>query len=941
MEVEERMEEEDKEEDELSSDEDVEEESLKEIEELNEKLSRSPFDYHSHITIIKLLRKTGELEKLRDARNVMAKIFPLTQALWLEWIEDEKKYAESEEDHNRIVELFEKAVKDYICPEVWLEYAQYSIRWLGSEDGLNRIRDVMERSITAVGLHVTEGAALWEMYREFENAMLQNLQPAPGSVSTAEQQEKIKKQSNKIKTLFKRQLAIPLLDMQTTMQEYIEWCEDEIDSNTKVMYEKSLKQFEELKPFEDALLQTASPKLEEYQNYIQHEIKLGALERVQCIYERALVENCLNSDFWIQYLKYMSYQIHSPKLLVDVHLRSVRNCPWTGQLWVLYLLALERNNANKEKLNDVFEEALSSGFTSASEYVVLWRTRCSQIRRRISNGSEEIEELRETFVKATNYINDKLYPAFDDTGDDNYSMWTFWARCEAGCLKNHNKAVDILQTLTQDNADARRKICIWREWYNIERLYGGDDKLDKCRSILRQAVQNCAILPNSERGGIPDAEVACEMLLDFEREFGNIEEMDESRRRVTNKMSKVTKRREKDAASASAYIQRPRKKEWQPRQQKGNKQSGPMKRKSSGEDKSHDKKGDHGGYHEEQKRMKTEESPSTSSSGFKTPAGLPVRYGNESKSPSKPTAVSSTGSKPPPGFKGPPPGFKNKPPPGFKGQIMPSDRNNNKSQDISSHDAEPESDNKTIFVSNLDFKLENIEEKLQEIFSKCGKIDEIRVARSHNGNFRGFVFIQFTDENSAKEALKLDRQHINTRPMFVSPNVDKKKHPNFKIFRYEVGLEKHKLFISNLSFKTTEETLREEFGKHGTLKALRIVTNRSGQSKGLAYLEYENESEAAQALLKVDGKEIDGFNVKVEISNPPKRNPQSGDQSKSLLGGGDGRQFQGSRGRGRTQLSLLPRSISQSSSKKTQNGDSSNSSSGGMSNKDFAKLLNK
>lgn len=57
------------------------------------------------------------------------------------------------------------------------------------------------------------------------------------------------------------------------------------------------------------------------------------------------------------------------------------------------------------------------------------------------------------------------------------------------------------------------------------------------------------------------------------------------------------------------------------------------------------------------------------------------------------------------------------------------------------------------------------------------------------------------------------------------------KFPCLQVFKYDVGLEKHKLFVSNLSFHTTEDTLHKAFSKHGPLKGVRVVTNRKGQSK--------------------------------------------------------------------------------------------------------------
>lgn len=61
-------------------------------------------------------------------------------------------------------------------PEIWLEYAQYSIGGIGQEGGIEKVRSIFERALTAVGLHVTKGAAIWEAFREFENAILETVQ---------------------------------------------------------------------------------------------------------------------------------------------------------------------------------------------------------------------------------------------------------------------------------------------------------------------------------------------------------------------------------------------------------------------------------------------------------------------------------------------------------------------------------------------------------------------------------------------------------------------------------------------------------------------------------------------------------------------------------------------------------------------------------------------
>ena len=59
--------------------------------------------------------------------------------------------------------------------------------------------------------------------------------------------------------------------------------------------------------------------------------------------------------------------------------------------------------------------------------------------------------------------------------------------------------------------------------------------------------------------------------------------------------------------------------------------------------------------------------------------------------------------------------------------------------------------------------------------------------------------------------------------------------------------------------------------KFGVLKEVRIVTYRNGKSKGLAYVEFENEQFASKALIQTDGMLIGEHQITVAISNPPKR----------------------------------------------------------------------
>lgn len=89
----------------------------------------------------------------------------------------------------------------------------------------------------------------------------------------------------------------------------------------------------------------------------------------------------------------------------------------------------------------------------------------------------------------------------------------------------------------------------------------------------------------------------------------------------------------------------------------------------------------------------------------------------------------------------------------------------------------------------------------------------------------------------------------------------------------------NKLFIRNLSFKTTEQQLKEEFSKFGKITECVIPKDReSGQSRGFGFVTFEVEDSATTAILKMNGKELNGRNITVQFSDPNRRTRQTSQQ---------------------------------------------------------------
>lgn len=104
------------------------------------------------------------------------------------------------------------------------------------------------------------------------------------------------------------------------------------------------------------------------------------------------------------------------------------------------------------------------------------------------------------------------------------------------------------------------------------------------------------------------------------------------------------------------------------------------------------------------------------------------------------------------------------------------------------------------------------------------------------------------------------------------------------------------IYVGNLSFSTTEDGLREAFAAHGAVSKASIVRDRqTGDSRGFAFVEMENDAEALAAIEAMNGAQLDGRNLKVNEAQPKEARPGGG---RGGFGGGGGRGGYGGGGRG-------------------------------------------
>jgi RNA recognition motif-containing protein len=93
-----------------------------------------------------------------------------------------------------------------------------------------------------------------------------------------------------------------------------------------------------------------------------------------------------------------------------------------------------------------------------------------------------------------------------------------------------------------------------------------------------------------------------------------------------------------------------------------------------------------------------------------------------------------------------------------------------------------------------------------------------------------------------------------------------------------------KLYVGNLSYNSTEETLAELFSQFGEVVSMRIVIDReTGRSKGFGFVEMASAEAAQQSIAQLNGKQIDGRALTVNEARP--QEPRQGGRG---FGGGGG-----------------------------------------------------
>ncbi|KAL7082637.1 hypothetical protein ACP275_14G112800 [Erythranthe tilingii] len=156
-----------------------------------------------------------------------------------------------------------------------------------------------------------------------------------------------------------------------------------------------------------------------------------------------------------------------------------------------------------------------------------------------------------------------------------------------------------------------------------------------------------------------------------------------------------------------------------------------------------------------------------------------------------------------------------------------------------------------VFVKNLDKEIDH--KILHSVFSPFGTIASAKVETDKSGKSRGYGFVQYTTEQSARLAVdNLNGALVYEQNIYVAHFMSKEER--------DQAADKTKftnVFVKNLSESTNEEDLKTAFGEYGPITSLVLIQDDDGKSKCFGFVNFKNFEDAAKSVEGLNGKVFD------------------------------------------------------------------------------------
>ena len=152
-----------------------------------------------------------------------------------------------------------------------------------------------------------------------------------------------------------------------------------------------------------------------------------------------------------------------------------------------------------------------------------------------------------------------------------------------------------------------------------------------------------------------------------------------------------------------------------------------------------------------------------------------------------------------------------------------------------------------VFIKNLDSSIDN--KALYDTFAAFGSILSCKVAVDNNGQSKGYGFVQFDQEESAKNAIKsLNGMLMNDKQVYVGFFVRRQERN-----RANGSPKFTNIYVKNLSESCTDEELKKIFSPHGTITSAVVMKDSNGKSRCFGFVNFQSPDSAAAAVENLNG----------------------------------------------------------------------------------------
>ena len=457
------------------------------------------------------------------------------------WINDELSHLSGPEEIEKIAALFQRATLDYLSVDIWSAYLDFFLEFdpevcSKSSAGLKKGREVCEAALTAAGLHVTEGGKIWDAFLKWELSLLESSDGGD-------------KQEERVRSLFCRQLQVPLSNGPSTLEVYTQWEAARgktVPPHITKAYEKAQQAVALRKPYEQALEQasltpqdgshgpeSSAKLLASHMAYLKLELAAEDPSRVSLAYERAIASFPVTTELWLQYARFQEVKMSSiPSLARKVYDRALRSCYWSGALWARAIRCAARSSHKdglassledqKDSLEDqkgLYLRAVRAGLQDYEGYVEVMLAWIDGLRQALvsslnqppgSSGDASttiISSLREAFQQTTTMLSSY----FPGAVDRSMRFISYWAHCESRLIKDLAAARKVWEDALK--TDLGKYYEVWLSYADMERSLG---HIKEARGVYKRGFGR-----RLEEGG---QMVLCTAWLRFEREEGGADD---------------------------------------------------------------------------------------------------------------------------------------------------------------------------------------------------------------------------------------------------------------------------------------------------------------------------------------------------------------------------------------------------------------------------------